>query len=94
MDSYKQFIFQYLDEYPDTPAAVMHDKLKERFIEFPEVNPKTVYNYVIKVRGEFNIRKVSRSERQYSGKAGALDHFKPEKIDHLKPEINTCNQTI
>ena len=29
-----------------------------------------------------------------SGKAGALDHFQPEKIDHLKPEINICSQTI
>lgn len=66
MDSYKQFIFQYLDEYPDTPAAVMHDKLKERFNDFPEIDPKTVYNYVIKIRSEFNIRKVTRSERQYS----------------------------
>jgi len=66
LDFYKQFIFQYLDEYPDTPAAVMHDKLKERFNDFPEVDPKTVYNYVIKVRSEFNIRKVTRSERQYS----------------------------
>lgn len=65
MDFYKQFIVQYLDEYPDTPAAVMHDKLKERFTDFPEVDPKTVYNYVIKVRSEFNIRKVTRSERQY-----------------------------
>jgi len=66
MDSYKQFIFEYLDEYPDTPAAVIHDKLKERFSDFPDVHPKTVYNYVIKVRSEFNIRKVTRSERQYS----------------------------
>jgi hypothetical protein len=29
-----------------------------------------------------------------SGKANALDHFQPEKIDHLKPEINICSQTI
>lgn len=66
MGPYKEFIFKYLDEYPDTPAAVMHDKLKERFPEFPELNPKTVYNYVMKVRGEFNLPKVTRSERQYS----------------------------
>lgn len=66
MDPYKQFIINYLNEYPDTPAAVMHDKLKERFPKFPTLNPKTVYNYVIKVRGECNIPKVTLSDRQYS----------------------------
>ena len=69
MDPYKQFIINYLNEYPDTPAAVMHDKLKERFPKFPTLNPKTVYNYFIKVRGECNIPKVTLSDRQYSAVA-------------------------
>ena len=31
-----------------------------------EVNPKTVYNYVMKIRGEYNLPKVTQSDRQYS----------------------------
>ena len=49
MEPYKQFIHTYLSEYPDTPAAVIHDRLKEHFPGFVEVNPKTVYNYVMKI---------------------------------------------
>ena len=66
MDPFKQFIIHYLNEYPDTPAAVMYDKLNERFSKFPTLNPKTVYNYVIKVRGKCNIPKVTLSDKQYS----------------------------
>lgn len=66
LDTYRSFIVQYLGEYPDTPAAVVHDKLKERFHDFPSLDPKTVYNYVMKMRGEYNIPKVTRSDRQYS----------------------------
>lgn len=66
MDQYKTFIVNYLGEYPDTPASIVHDKLKECFCDFPELDPKTVYNYVVKIRGEFNIPKVARSNRQYT----------------------------
>ena len=66
MDQYKTFVVNYLGEYPDTPASVVHDKLKECFGDFPQLDPKTVYNYVVKVRGEFNIPKVTRSDRQYT----------------------------
>ena len=55
MDQYKTFVVNYLGEYPDTPASVVHDKLKECFSDFPQLDPKTVYNYVVKIRGEFNI---------------------------------------
>lgn len=86
--SYKQFIFEYLDEYPDTPAAVLHDKLKERFSTFPEVAPKTVYNYVQRVRSEFNISKVTRSERQYSA-VPDLDMGEQAQVDFGEKRLRT-----
>lgn len=66
LDPYKEFIIRYLKKYEDTPSAVMHDRLKEHFAAFPKVDPKTVYNYVMSIRNEFNIPKISGSERQYS----------------------------
>jgi len=66
LNPYRDFIVNYLKRYEDTPSAVMHDRLKEHFAGFPKVDPKTVFNYVMKVRNEFNIPKVTSSERQYS----------------------------
>ena len=66
LDPYKDFIAQYLKLYPDTPASVIHDRLKEHYPLFPQVDPKTVYNYVMDLRKDLNIPKVSASERQYS----------------------------
>ena len=44
----------------------MHDLLKEHYPDFPAVSPKTVYNYVMKIRQEHGLPAVSASERQYS----------------------------
>ena len=66
LDPYHEFIVRYLQQYPDTPAAVMHDKLKEQFTTLPKVDPKTVYSYVMMVRRDHNIVRISASERQYS----------------------------
>lgn len=62
---YKSFIVERLTKYPDTPAAQMHDWLKEHYPEFPKVSPKTVYNYVMKLRSDYNLPKVSEPNRQY-----------------------------
>jgi len=66
LDPYKEFIVQYLKLYQDTPASVIHDRLKEHYPLFPQVDPKTVYNYVMELRKDLNIPKFPASERQYS----------------------------
>ena len=65
LDSYKEYIVSRLHEYPDTPASVIHDQLKEHFVYFPDVHPKTVYNYVMKLRSEYGIPKETGYGRQY-----------------------------
>lgn len=65
LDPYREFVVQYLKKYQDTPAAVMHDRLKEYFSSFPLVDPKTVYNYVMMIRGEFHIPYITCAQRQY-----------------------------
>jgi transposase len=59
-------ILAYRQKYQKTPAAVLHDKLKEQFALFPEVDPRTVYNYVMMVRQDYGLSKNGASERQYS----------------------------
>jgi transposase len=52
---YEQFVKEKLETYRDTSAAQMHDWLKERFADFPTVNPKTVFNFVHWVRSRYNL---------------------------------------
>ncbi len=65
LEPYKEYLVHYLQEHPDTPASVIHDKLKEYFYCFPQVHPKTVYNYVSKLRSEYGISKTGGLGRQY-----------------------------
>jgi hypothetical protein len=61
---YQQFVRERLELYRDTPAAQMHDWLKEHFEDFPKVNPKTVFNFVHWVRREHNLPIISQA-REY-----------------------------
>ena len=61
---YEGFVKIKLEQYPDTPAAQMHDWLKEHYDHFPEVSPKTVYNFVMWVRQRHNIPMAS-TQREY-----------------------------
>ena len=60
LDPYRNFVKEKLEQFNDTPAAQMHDWLKENHPDFPAVNAKTVYNFVHSIRKEFNIPKESR----------------------------------
>ncbi len=66
LEQYKSFIVNRLQQFPETPAAQMHDWLKEHYSDFPPVSPRTVYNYVMKLRREYNVPKVTAKERQYA----------------------------
>jgi len=57
LDSYQSFVKDKLTHYPETSSAQMHDWLKEHHREFPQVSPKTVFNFVQSVRIRFNIGK-------------------------------------
>lgn len=61
---YESFVKIRLDRFPATSASQMHDWLKEFDENFPEVNPKTVYNFVMWVRQEYNIPRIKK-ERDY-----------------------------
>lgn len=65
LEPYRDFIVQRLSQFQDTPAAQMHDWLKECHPNFPKVSPRTVYNYVMKIRSEYNLPKVTENERVY-----------------------------
>ncbi|WP_312330582.1 IS21 family transposase [Sphingobacterium sp.] len=57
LDPYRDFVKEKLSLYNDTSAAQMHDWLREHYPDFPQVSPKTVFNFVQGIRTEFNIPK-------------------------------------
>jgi len=64
LSPYEAFVKSRLEKYGDTPAAQMHDWLKENHPELPKVSQKTVFNFVSWVRRKHNIPYV-KAPRQY-----------------------------
>ena len=60
LDSYEEFVKDKLVVYPGTPAAQMHDWLKEHHQEFPLISQKTVFNFVQAIRSKYNIPKTQQ----------------------------------
>lgn len=61
LDPYRDFVKEKLALYNDTSAAQMFDWLREHYADFPDVSPKTVFNFVQGIRMEFNIPKEANS---------------------------------
>ena len=96
LEPYRGFILERLGIYQDTPAAQMHDWLKEHYPSFPVISPKTIYNYVMKLRQEHNLPKISVPKRQYGiipdtppGKYAQVDfgEYKLRKGDGNKTKV-------
>lgn len=58
LDPYEEFVKERLRLYPETSAAQMRDWLKEHHSTFPDVNPKTIFNFVHWIRDKYNIPKL------------------------------------
>jgi transposase len=57
LEIYESFVQDKLTQLPSTPAAQMHDWLKEHHADFPAVSQKTVFNFVQSLRAKYNVPK-------------------------------------
>jgi transposase len=64
LSDYEPFVKQKLTEFQDTSTAQIHDWLKEYYPDFPQVSPRTVFNFVMYVRQLYNIP-VVKPVREY-----------------------------
>jgi hypothetical protein len=55
LDKYETFVKEKLVAFPDSTTAQLHDWLKEHHTDFPEVSPRTVFNFVMFLRQKHNI---------------------------------------
>ena len=57
LDKYENFVKNRLEQFPDASAAQVHDWLKEHYENFVNVDVKTVFNFVLLLRGKYGIPK-------------------------------------
>lgn len=87
LDPYQEFVKERLRLYPETSASQMHDWLKEHHSGFPNVNPKTIFNFVHWVRDKYNIPKLAL-KRQY-GAVEELPYGKQAQVDFGQYNMRT-----
>ena len=56
---YDAFVKCRLELHPDTSCAQMQDLLKERYVDFPQVSAKTVFNFVNWIRSKYHLPKIN-----------------------------------
>lgn len=62
LDSYEAFVKDNLVKHPYLSASQINDWLRERFVDLPPVNGKTVFNFVRYIRSKYRIPKGTDQE--------------------------------
>lgn len=66
LDPYEKQVHLWLEAHNDLSASQIHDWLREHYTDLPEVNSKTVFNYVKYIRAKYQIAKpILANTRQY-----------------------------
>jgi transposase len=55
LSNYESFVKDRLTAHPAASAAQVHDWLKEHHKDFPVIAPKTVYNFVMSIRQQYDV---------------------------------------
>ena len=84
---YEGFVRERLELYQDTPAAQMHDWLKEHHADFPLVSSKTVFNFVAWVREKHRLP-IVRETRQHQ-LVEETPYCKQAQVDFGEASIST-----
>lgn len=65
LDPYEDFVYRSLDAHSYLSASQIYDWLREEYPDLPQVNVKTVFNYVKYIRAKYGISKQEDEPRQY-----------------------------
>jgi len=78
---YYEYVKDLLESYPFLSAAQVEDRLKERYIDIPEVHSKTVYNFVNSIRKRHQIHKGKEKKYRAYEKLPELDYGQQAQAD-------------
>jgi len=84
---YENFVRTRLEQCADASAAQVHDWLKEHHRDFIDVDAKTVFNFVLYVRGKFGIPKPF-NHRDYE-KVPELPYGQQTQVDFGEQNMTT-----
>lgn len=71
LDGYESYVVNELRKWPFLSAPQLHDRLKEHFLDLPCVIPKTVFNFVNRLRLTHHLPKeFEKSYRPYEKQPG------------------------
>jgi transposase len=87
--AYESFVRGRLEAFQDTSAAQMHDWLKEHHTGFPQVNQKTVFNFVSWVREKYNLPRI-KPQRQHQ-LVEELPYGKQAQVDFGEYNLRTSS---
>lgn len=59
LDAYESYVIGELRKWPFLSSSQLHDRLKEHFSDLPSVTPKTVFNFVNRIRLTHHLPKES-----------------------------------
>lgn len=65
LDAYEPFVRDSLERHPYLSASQINDWLREQYPDLPQVNAKTVFNFVKYIRAKHGISKTEEEPRQY-----------------------------
>jgi hypothetical protein len=86
---YEDFVRRRLETFQDTPAAQMHDWLKEHCSGFPQVSQKTIFNFVYWVREKYNLPRI-KAQRQHQ-LVEELAYGKQAQVDFGEYNLRTSS---
>lgn len=87
LSPYEGFVKERLSLFQDTSAAQMHDWLKEHYQDFPQVSPKTIFNFVSRIREKYNLP-VVQEYRQHN-LVEELPYGKQAQVDFGEYNLRT-----
>lgn len=92
LESYLSFVKRELELKPYLSAAQIEDRLKENYQNLPEVNSKTVYNFVQRIRRQYDIDKVStKSEGRAFEQQPAVEYGQQAQVDFGESNMHNSN---
>lgn len=81
LSEYKPFVKQLLSEKPYLSSAQIEDRLKEKYRELPKIHSKTVYNFVLSIRAQYDISKPKTTLTREFEKLPESDFGKQAQVD-------------
>jgi len=78
------FVKDLLTQKPYLSAAQIEDRLKENYLDFPTIHSKTVYNFVLGIRKQYDLPKPKKTTERVFEKLPEVDFlgkpgYRPKK---------------